>query len=405
MRTKTLCLGSLFFAFAVSAVLAADSTPPAGVSAEAYAALSGMSEKMQKAQSMTVGIDRVWRITAKGLLVQHTAQFNVAMKRPNHFSMKFVDGFPATSNAYDGQNLVTYNPMMGKARSQEVPSDAGFKELEAQLGGDDPDNMTMLFILSLFSESPRDSLLEGIKAVTIGENGMIQIKQEDMTWQLLLASDTSLPAKATFQTNEAGLSMGKVADSQFKSEWEITFTNWKLDEATGDEVFKIEQASEPGVMLSADDLERPKHPLEGQMAPQFKLPLLGGGTLDLSKHKGKDIVILDFWASWCGPCRIGMPIIEQISKDYAKKNVVVYAINQQEDEETIRSFLDETGLDLKVAMDKDLKVSMQYGAERIPQTVIVGKDGKAEIVHLGISPTFESDLRRELDALIEGKQE
>ena len=71
-------------------------------------------------------------------------------------------------------------------------------------------------------------------------------------------------------------------------------------------------------------------PLLDESVPMFTLDMVGGGRLDLGKHRNKDVVILDFWASWCGPCRIGLPILNKVAQDYKDKNVVFYAINLKE---------------------------------------------------------------------------
>jgi thiol-disulfide isomerase/thioredoxin len=141
----------------------------------------------------------------------------------------------------------------------------------------------------------------------------------------------------------------------------------------------------------------------GKAAPDFKLALLGGGQMALSQHKGKDIVILDFWATWCGPCRRSMPIVAEVAAAYKDKGVVLYAVNQDEDAATIQKFLTAQKLSVTVALDQGGAVGEQYGAASIPLTVIVGKDGTVQAVHVGLTPGLKKALTDELDTLAAGK--
>jgi len=115
------------------------------------------------------------------------------------------------------------------------------------------------------------------------------------------------------------------------------------------------------------------------------------------------VVILDFWASWCPPCVRGLPVVTKAANEYKDKGVVFYAVNVREDRQTIGKFLDEKKLDCPVALDKDGKVGDLYGVEGIPQTVLIGKDGRVQSVHVGFAPQVEKTLREELDALVAGK--
>ena len=148
------------------------------------------------------------------------------------------------------------------------------------------------------------------------------------------------------------------------------------------------------------NVPEPQNELLGKMAPEFTLPLLGGSTLELAAHRGKDIVLLDFWATWCGPCRAVMPALAEISRDYADKGVKYYAVNLREDAAKIRSYLDEAKLDIAVPLDKDGSISKKYGVSGIPTMVIVGKDGQVKKVHVGSAPNLKQELTRALDDLL-----
>jgi thiol-disulfide isomerase/thioredoxin/outer membrane lipoprotein-sorting protein len=136
----------------------------------------------------------------------------------------------------------------------------------------------------------------------------------------------------------------------------------------------------------------PEHAqFEGQPAIDFSLEALGGGSsVKLSEQKGK-VVVLDFWATWCGPCRRWMPIVAKAQKDYAKQGVQVYAVNLRESESKVRDYLAKEKIDVPVLMDRTGSVGGDYKAGSIPTTVVVGRDGKVVRVLVGLHD--EADLR------------
>jgi len=139
--------------------------------------------------------------------------------------------------------------------------------------------------------------------------------------------------------------------------------------------------------------------LVGKVAPDISLKLLDGTPFDLASKKGKEIVVLDFWATWCGPCRKGMPILSKVTKEFADKGVRLYAVNLEESPDQVKGFLESTGLDVTVVMDTTGKMGSVYKAESIPQMVIIGRDGVVKKVHIGVTPNHEEEIRAELTEL------
>jgi len=86
---------------------------------------------------------------------------------------------------------------------------------------------------------------------------------------------------------------------------------------------------------------RGEHALVGKPAPEIRLATLDGGEFVLSEHRGERIVLLDFWATWCGPCRTSMPAVAAIAEEFADQDVVLYTVNQNESPATVQHFLDE----------------------------------------------------------------
>ena len=149
---------------------------------------------------------------------------------------------------------------------------------------------------------------------------------------------------------------------------------------------------------------RPALELVSKQAPEIDLNLLGGGEFKLSEQKGK-VVILDFWATWCGPCVAAMPVLLKVAKEYEERGVALVGANLGEDEETVQKFIEKMKWDLNVAMDPDSESGQAYMVTGIPQTVIVGRDGVVKKVHIGFRPDLEAMLKAELDEILkDGKK-
>ncbi|MDB6171141.1 MAG: TlpA family protein disulfide reductase [Chthoniobacteraceae bacterium] len=125
-------------------------------------------------------------------------------------------------------------------------------------------------------------------------------------------------------------------------------------------------------------------PTLGKEAKSFKLPLLAGGDFDLAREKGK-VIVLDFWATWCGPCIKALPGLIEAMAAFPEDRVKLIGVNQSEPGDQVKRFLETRGWKLTVAMDAGQNVAKQYGVDGIPHTVIIGPDGKVAWVKTGYS--------------------
>ena len=143
--------------------------------------------------------------------------------------------------------------------------------------------------------------------------------------------------------------------------------------------------------------EKP-HPTVGKPAPDVGWTLLDGTEQKLTDLKGK-VVVLDFWATWCGPCVLGLPKISAVAKRYADQGVVFVACDIEEAKGGVEKFLAKKKLEIACAI-VDQAFTKPFGVGGIPHTVIVGKDGVIQKVHIGFGPGqekhFEADLREVL---------
>ena len=113
---------------------------------------------------------------------------------------------------------------------------------------------------------------------------------------------------------------------------------------------------------------------EGTEIVDFELEDLSGATRRLSDFRGK-VVLLNFWATWCGPCRFEMPSMEKLHQRLNAKGLEIVAVNLQEDRSSVKQFVDEYGLSFPVLLDTTGRIGATYGARSIPTTYIVDREG------------------------------
>ena len=132
-------------------------------------------------------------------------------------------------------------------------------------------------------------------------------------------------------------------------------------------------------------------PRPGRYAPDFSLADLDGNQVMLSDHRGKK-VILNFWATWCPPCRAEMPDLERLAREH-EGTVTVLLVDLEEEEAQIRPFLDDIGITLVPLLDAEAKVATLYRVSALPTSVIIDEDGVIQEVQVGAA-TYEWFVER-----------
>ena len=159
----------------------------------------------------------------------------------------------------------------------------------------------------------------------------------------------------------------------------------------------LHNAEEPKY-LQAGGVGGADFPLVGKPAPPFELDLLDGKPFRLADCKGQ-VVVLDFWATWCGPCVQAMPLVEGVAGEFRDRGVRLVAVNLQEAPGDIKAMLGRHKLDVTVALDVDGVVADKYGATAIPQTVVIDREGNVARLFVGGGPDLGDQLREALTRL------
>jgi len=127
----------------------------------------------------------------------------------------------------------------------------------------------------------------------------------------------------------------------------------------------------------------------GKAAPDFELQNLEGQSISLNDLKGKPVLI-NFWATWCGPCVFEMPYLQEIHDEWSGKGLMVLAINRGESSSKVEQFLQSNNLSLPVLLDTKLDVFRRYNIRSIPTTFFIDKDGIIQVKVIGAFPNKEA---------------
>jgi len=176
----------------------------------------------------------------------------------------------------------------------------------------------------------------------------------------------------------------------------VTITSQKLDAPVPDSVFTFTPPEGSKLVPEFKGPVKANADLTGQMAADFKLKSVGGKEFGLQDLKG-NFVLLDFWATWCGPCRRDLPAVEKLHQEFHRKGLVVLGVNGGEDAETVNQFLRTSKLSYPILLTSDNEVMQSYSVTAFPTLVLLDADGKIVFYHVGAGG--EKALRESLAKL------
>ena len=139
--------------------------------------------------------------------------------------------------------------------------------------------------------------------------------------------------------------------------------------------------------------------LTGQPAPDFALRSSTGENLRLSEYRG-DVVMINFWATWCGPCRQEMPLLDDLYNRYQRVGFNLLGVNIDDDSSRAMDMMAELGVNFPVLFDDRKEVSRMYDVDAMPVTILVDREGNVRYVHQGYKPGYEEMYLDEIRSLL-----
>ena len=137
----------------------------------------------------------------------------------------------------------------------------------------------------------------------------------------------------------------------------------------------------------------------GALAPDFTLRTLDGPNLRLQEQRGR-VVLVNFWATWCGPCRQEMPHLSKLYDKYRASGFVLLGVNVDDDTKNAVELAAKLGLKFPVSLDNDKKVSRLYDLSAMPSTVLIDREGKVRFVHRGYKDGYENTYDQQFRGLL-----
>ncbi len=134
-------------------------------------------------------------------------------------------------------------------------------------------------------------------------------------------------------------------------------------------------------------------------APDFTLKSMSGENVKLSELRG-NVVMINFWASWCGPCRQEMPLLDKFYDKYKDLGFVLLGVNVEEDSSKAAGYLKEVPVSFPILYDNTNKVSKMYDVDAMPSTVLVDREGNLRFLHRGYKPGDENEYKRLMKKLM-----
>ena len=177
----------------------------------------------------------------------------------------------------------------------------------------------------------------------------------------------------------------------------VNMLSFKLNEPVPESMFRFAPPDGAKEVKEFQGPVKANADLTGKAAADFKLSAMDGKEFSLSALRGK-VVLIDFWATWCAPCRKDLPALEKIYADFRDRGLVMIGMNVGEGQDTVSKFIQQTKLSYPIILAGDMNVLESYSVTAFPTLVLVDRDGKIVLYHVGSGS--ETELRAALAKLV-----
>jgi len=310
---------------------------------------------------------------------------SVQFLRPKQFSVQVTqNGKLVQSFTSDGATFTTYDAQSKTYTQQPVPEDkplmggylnfAGFAAvaMEPQFG-----QMLEGFVKRSFNKAQS----KGTQKVGATPCRVVELTGEGGTMTLFLGQKDGLVYRMVYKMSDGDTYEELVTALQLNTPVQKTAFAFKPPADAKKE--------EPKQQAEREDTTS----LKGQEAPNFTLTDMEGNEVSLSSLRGK-VVFLDFWATWCPPCRNSLPHTQALSQHEKAKSgdLMVLAVNAREELDTVKKFMQDNNYSFRVLMDKEGAVLNAYKVQGIPTFVLIDREGKIAWVQVGFGPGNEKQM-------------
>ena len=367
---------------------------PAKPKVEASADAQAQLDKSRDAYKALKSLAMTGKLTADfdidGQTANNAAEFTASFQAPNRFRHETKDDVVLGST---GEKIFAYQPKAKAYLMADAPKDrAAASDLPNPMGQIlDQQNPSLLLALvpdagtQLVDGVSKVEKVEDVKIGDVAYPALRMTTADAAEVTLLLDPQTSLVRRVSADMRKAAEARGQ--QQVKKAQLVVDYTDVKADAPVADAQFAWAPPAGARDAAQMAQAEKPADPsaMEGKAAPDFTLAGMDDKDVQLSKLKGS-VVVLDFWATWCPPCRASLPHLDKLRDETQKDGVQVFAVNLEEDKAQIAKFVADTKLTTPVLLDATGATAQAYGAAAIPQSVVVGKDGKVKKVFVGFDP-------------------
>jgi len=371
----------------------------AKISADAKAELA----KITQAYKALAGLELAGTVSADikvgGQEQKERAEFSASFAAPNQFRHEVKDDLILGST---GQSMYAFRPTKNDYKTAEAPKARGSAD---QLPSPIKELLQMQnpgLLCAVVDDAGKflaDDVLEINKSADLTIDGksypVLDFKGEKESYSIAMDPKTHLVRRLTLDMKKQIEAAGRSDVEKFT----ITFDYAKVSagEKAKPQAFAWVAPDGSKDQGAAEAEETDALALVGKAAPDFTLNGLDGKPVSLKEQRGQ-VVILDFWATWCGPCRVSLPGLDKLHQELAPKGLKTFAVDLEESKDKVTPVAAKLCPNLHVLMDENGEVSKKFGVSGIPQTVVIGRDGKVKKVVIGAGQ--EAKIRAAVEAAL-----